>query len=115
MDDNTPIGRSVGSIQVKDDTIKDYIRYEIVSGDPDNSFCIDYTKVVHTQKDVDRDIAKKDNYYLTVVMKYKNIVSSTLLWLTIKVDQNDNSPVFKDGYADVTKTIPESSREYSSL
>eukprot|EP00794_Sanderia_malayensis_P018890 gene18890-20792_t len=108
ISDNTPVGRSVGSVSIKDNDPKDFIQYEIVYGNDDNSFCIDFTRTVYVQKPIDRDVTQKDNYYMTVAMKYKGRMMSTLFWVSGK-DENDNSPVFKSGYGAFIKEIPESS------
>ena len=114
IDDNSAVGRSVGDVRVQDNAPKDFLHYDIISGNEDDSFCIDFNRVMYVQKHMDRDVTQKDEYKMTVVMKFKNHVSSAVFFV-IGRDENDNSPVFATGYAAITRSISESSGKYLSL
>ena len=108
LQDNSAVGRRAGVVGVKDSQPSDFIQFSIVSGNLDNSFCIDFGKNVYVQKPVDLDKYTQSSLEMVITMKYKNSMSSTMLWMRT-VKENDNWPVFTDGNAPVVKYLPEDS------
>ena len=108
LHDNSDVGRRAGVVGVKDSQPSDFIQFSIVSGNLDNSFCIDFGRNVYVQKAIDLDKYTQTTFEMVITMKYKNSMSSTTLWMR-SVKENDNWPVFTDGNSPVVKYLPEDS------
>ena len=108
MKDNTLSGQQIGEVTVTiPESLKNkYIQYQIIAGNADNSFCIDYRKSAYAQKSFDFDTWKKLSFELTIALVYGSSMSATEMWATIPKD-NDNAPVFVGGSKPVVKVLPE--------
>ena len=110
MKDNTPSGEKITDVSVQEDKKNMLIQYQIIAGNKDNSFCIDYRKVAYTQKPVDFDKWKKEKFEVTVALTYQNSMSAAEVWAVLP-EENDNAPVFVGGSQPVIKVLPEDAGE----
>merc|ERR1712202_33529 len=75
--------------------------FEIVEGDPENKFNIDFkTGTLYTRQNFDRE--KQDSYQLQVRLleQSRNSVASVTVFVNVQ-DENDNPPVFQNEYYSV--------------
>lgn len=106
LSDNTNAGRKIGEVTIMNNPQKSFIQYQILSGNVDNAFCIDYSRKAYTQKSIDFDKWKQPNFELTIALMYSNSISATELWAAIP-KENDNPPVFVGGSKAVEKVLLE--------
>lgn len=110
LKDNTLSGQQIGEVTIKDNPQNSYIQYQILSGNEDNSFCIDYSGRIYAQKAIDFDTRKQELFELTIALMYGDSISASELWAVIP-KANDNPPVFVGGNQPVVKVLPESAGE----
>ena len=109
--DNTPSGEKITEVSVQAPQENMAIQYQIIAGNKDNSFCIDYRKFAYTQKPVDFDKWKKAKFEVTVALTYDNSMSAAEVWAVFPAE-NDNAPVFVGGSQPVIKVLPEDAGEF---
>ena len=105
LQDNTRSGRKIGEVTIQNDPQK-FMQYQILAGNVDGSFCVDYTKAAYAQKPIDFDKWRQSTFEMTIALMYDNSISATEMWATIP-SENDNAPVFVGGSKPVVKVLPE--------
>ena len=114
VEDNPGIGSNILQVQTTDNNPSSTSVFKILSGDPNNTFCIDSSKTLYIQRPLDRDFLASPNFVLSVKMinGYQSALASLIVTFQ---DENDNAPVFVNGAGPVVKTVLENVGELCIL
>ena len=105
--DNIPVGESIVAIATNDVDSTSSTSFRITGGNINNSFCIDFSKTLFTQKTMDFDLSHIVQFPIAIEMINGYQTSKTTISLTWS-DDNDNIPYFKNGAGPIVKEVSES-------